>query len=389
MNLLKRNEKSYSFWFLFLTSIFFLLLRIPSLFEPYWYGDEGVYQAVAILINSGADLYSGAWENKPPLLLIIYALLNSDQFLIRSLSLIFGIVSIWFFFFISKKLFIRSKYAPFVSTLFYSLVFGTRIIEGNIANAENFMILPILIGAFLVLSGENLKKSRQALTYFSAGLLLSFAFLIKIVAVFDFLAFGFYLFINSLKDFKKDLTYKILPFILGFLSPILITVTYFFFTDHFKQFTEAFLFCNISYFVLNNNFIFPQSFFFLKVFLLFIILLSIFLYRNKIDKKILFISVWFAFSIFDAFFSQRPYTHYLIMLLPAFSLMVGSVIEFKKERLALITYLLITFIVVSLVFDFKGKIVDYYKNFILYTTCLLYTSPSPRDRTRSRMPSSA
>ena len=25
----------------------------------------------------------------------------------------------------------------------------------------------------------------------------------------------------------------------------------------------------------------------------------------------------------------------------------------------------------------------------LYTTCLLYTSPSPRDRTRSRMPSSA
>ena len=25
----------------------------------------------------------------------------------------------------------------------------------------------------------------------------------------------------------------------------------------------------------------------------------------------------------------------------------------------------------------------------LYTDCLLYTSPSPRDRTRSRMPSSA
>ena len=25
----------------------------------------------------------------------------------------------------------------------------------------------------------------------------------------------------------------------------------------------------------------------------------------------------------------------------------------------------------------------------LFTTCLLYTSPSPRDRTRSRMPSSA
>ena len=26
---------------------------------------------------------------------------------------------------------------------------------------------------------------------------------------------------------------------------------------------------------------------------------------------------------------------------------------------------------------------------LIYNTCLLYTSPSPRDRTRSRMPSSA
>ena len=31
----------------------------------------------------------------------------------------------------------------------------------------------------------------------------------------------------------------------------------------------------------------------------------------------------------------------------------------------------------------KNKIIDWYRN------CLLYTSPSPRDRTRSRMPSSA
>ena len=32
---------------------------------------------------------------------------------------------------------------------------------------------------------------------------------------------------------------------------------------------------------------------------------------------------------------------------------------------------------------------DLIKNAVLFTDCLLYTSPSPRDRTRSRMPSSA
>ena len=36
------------------------------------------------------------------------------------------------------------------------------------------------------------------------------------------------------------------------------------------------------------------------------------------------------------------------------------------------------------VFDLRGK-----KSYRDSTTCLLYTSPSPRDRTRSRMPSSA
>ena len=35
------------------------------------------------------------------------------------------------------------------------------------------------------------------------------------------------------------------------------------------------------------------------------------------------------------------------------------------------------------VFDDTGTVHD------TYDTCLLYTSPSPRDRTRSRMPSSA
>ena len=32
---------------------------------------------------------------------------------------------------------------------------------------------------------------------------------------------------------------------------------------------------------------------------------------------------------------------------------------------------------------------EYARQFVDYTFCLLYTSPSPRDRTRSRMPSSA
>ena len=37
----------------------------------------------------------------------------------------------------------------------------------------------------------------------------------------------------------------------------------------------------------------------------------------------------------------------------------------------------------------KNNVQIFSSNFTLYGDCLLYTSPSPRDRTRSRMPSSA
>ena len=106
MKLIAHLEKSKSIWFLLFISFAFFLLRWPSLFEPYWYGDEGIYQAVGLLIRSGAPLYSGAWDNKPPLLYLLYALFNSDQFLIRFVSLIFGIVSIWVFYLLAKRLFI-------------------------------------------------------------------------------------------------------------------------------------------------------------------------------------------------------------------------------------------------------------------------------------------
>ena len=39
--------------------------------------------------------------------------------------------------------------------------------------------------------------------------------------------------------------------------------------------------------------------------------------------------------------------------------------------------------------EYEGGPIDLINNIDQYVNCLLYTSPSPRDRTRSRMPSSA
>ncbi len=94
-------------------------------------------------MRQGRLLYSGIWDNKPPLLYIFYSIFNSDQFALRTVSLIFGLLSVFAFFFLAKKLF-KSNKVIYVTAFIFTFLFGIPLIEGNIANAENFMLLPIL-----------------------------------------------------------------------------------------------------------------------------------------------------------------------------------------------------------------------------------------------------
>jgi hypothetical protein len=120
MKLIDRIEKSKSFWFLFLLLIFFFLLRFPSLFEPYWYGDEGITQLVAMSMRAGRLLYSDIWDNKPPLLYLIYAFFNADQFHIRTASLLIGLCAVIAFFFLSRALF-KNRNIVFLTSFLFSL----------------------------------------------------------------------------------------------------------------------------------------------------------------------------------------------------------------------------------------------------------------------------
>ena len=72
-NLFSNVLKSNSF-FWFLVVILTVFLRIPSLFEGWWYGDENIYGAVGQGIVNGKMLYVDVWDNKPPLIYLIYGL---------------------------------------------------------------------------------------------------------------------------------------------------------------------------------------------------------------------------------------------------------------------------------------------------------------------------
>ena len=363
MRLLKRLENTWEFWFLFITSIFFFIFRFPSLFEPYWYGDEGIYQVLGMGIRKGMLLYRDIFDNKPPLLYIFYSFFNGDQFWIRLLSLSLGVGAVITFYYLSKSLF-KNKRISFLSTGIFALLFGLPIIEGNIANAENFMLPFIILSAFFLISQKTFKYK-----FFISGLLVGIAFLFKIVAVFDFAAFLIFIILakpnlhfNKLKNKSID----IYSFILGFIIPIGLTTIFFIFQGAFSDFIKAIFFSNIGYVAYGNKFLIPQGLLVLKLIALSLFILLVFKKRERLNASGVFIFLWFAFSLYNSFFSQRPYTHYLLVLIPSFCLLLGFIFDNSKFRkFSLAVFLISTFLVLQS-FWFFTKTKYYYQNFLSF-----------------------
>jgi hypothetical protein len=361
-------------------------LRLPSLFEPYWYGDEGIYQVIGSGLHSGRQFYSEVWDNKPPLLFVIYYLANGDQFNARLISLVFGLFSLIAFYFLAKKLF-KENYIRIITTAIFAILFGLPIIEGNIANSENFMLLPILVAAnlFYPLIDEHalqLTKNKKWLLVI-AGLFLSLTFLIKIVAIFDFAAFlVFIVFVSNLhskhirfNNVIKNI-YLMLPniswFVCGFIIPVLISIIIFLILGVLPQYLYAVFGSNIDYVSKGNKLVIPQGLLILKIVFLALFLVLLFIKKNIFSRPSLFILIWLAFSLFNTFFSQRPYTHYLLVLLPSISLYAGILLTKQTVRNKIISFIVIFLILYLVLPNFLywsiPRTFAYYGNYLSFVT---------------------
>lgn len=379
MNLLMHVEKNKLFWPLLGLCLLFILLRMPSLIEPYWYGDEGIYHVVGKALNDGYVLYKDIWDNKPPLLYVIYAWANSDQMTVRTISLIVGTFSAFVFFFLGQIV-LKSQKTALLATSLYVLLFASPILEGNIANAENFMLLPIITSALLIYKSAEHKTNHLSplishLTLPISGLLLGFAFLFKIVAIFDLVAFSLFLLLLS----TKKLTWKslidsvksLLPFFAGFLIPFVLTTLYFASQGIFSDYIQSVFSRNVDY-VGFENYLFgiPQGLLYLKLILLALSLGLIVWKRELFSRPVLFIALWLVFSLFNANFSGRPYTHYLLVLLPCFCLLAGMIGMHWRTKQAKVAGVVAAALLIIILFTFPiygpGKTAAYYKTSIEY-----------------------
>jgi len=343
-----------------LYTILFLFLRIPSLFEPYWYGDEGIYLALGQGIRHGLLLFQQIHDNKPPTLYYLAAL-SQTVFGFRLLLLLVMIPTIYFFNRLAKK-FLSPKLTK-ISTLLFLIITSIPLIEGNIANAEVFMLLPTIL-AFYLFYKKSATSDLSTKTLIWIALLLGFAFTIKVPVAVEFAFLCLWILI-----FCKDKFKKLLIFVPAFFVPIFLYLIYFAIRGALQPFLFAALLQNFGYLSswstgTQQSSITSGGLMGRGVLLLIAWAISFFLYFGKrISKDLLFLSSWFFAALFGALLSGRPYPHYLIEILPPLCLLIFYF--FKSKVWVSIILIVLTLSFVKFKF-YHYPVFSYYKNFYSY-----------------------
>ena len=381
MGKIKKNQ--------FITFLLFIvfLLRIPTLFEPYWYGDEGIYLSIGYGLRHGLSLYKDLFDNKPPAIYLLSALANGQIFWLRFFLDVSVLLTIYFFYQLAKNFFLKEKAAR-LATVFFAILTTLPLVEGNIANAEIFILLPTVF-VFSVLTrvyfqekkGVDKELTKQKM--FVLGVILGIGLLFKVTAFFD-LAF-LVLFLLFFREKKIQLRNKlprskpalsadrltrysgtspeefvslshssvqqagrysasrnkgaVFGFLGGYFSPLLLCCLYFSLRGTFGDFWQACFVKTAGYLSSwqtgKHEFslitLLKSEFSFRSLFLLLVILFY-FIQKKKISPQALFVSLWLTFSLYAATLSGRPYAHYLIQCLPAFCLCLPLIYFSVKQK---------------------------------------------------------
>lgn len=292
-------------------------LRLPSLFEPYWYGDEGIYLTIGQAMNKGVELYKEIHDNKPPLLYVVAAAVGGVEFWFKFVLLVWNLVTVVVFWEVAKKV-IGSKNKTVIATLVFILLTSIPLIEGNIANAEIFFILLTLTAFGMLFKKDNFKICLLA------GVVYGIAALFKVPAILDAAIWPIIWFFYKEKDWFK----KIIWLSIGIAIPTGLAAIYFLSRGTIAEFLTAAGFKLIPYLSSWKVNIPLVGNLWGRAILLLAGTVLMWKLKHKFSKITVLLSLWVVFGLFAALLSGRPYPHYLLQVVPAIILLVLS---WKKE----------------------------------------------------------
>ena len=354
-SLWKKNQ------FLIFCLLLALILRLPSLFEPYWYGDEGVYLTLGQAVRRGLVLYRDIHDNKPPFLYWLAALADS-LFWMKFLLGIAGLSAIVLFSKLAEIIFGQKQRIIKWAVLIFTLLITLPLAEGNIANAENFLIFFTIAGFYLLLHKEKITPDLA----FLIGICFSFALLFKVPAGADFGAAVIFLLFFQNKNSPRLL----FPLLAGFCLPVLTTILYYFSRNGLSDYLNAAFWQNLGYLSswqtgTHTNRTLPLALLF-RAGVLLILIFFLWLKKRRFSLYFNLTLLWFFFSLFAATLSGRPYSHYLLEVVPSFCLLLGFVLDkpaVQQKRWLLFSFGLLALVIASFRFWFYPTF-SYYGNFL-------------------------
>jgi hypothetical protein len=337
---------------LFALLVVVMILRIPSFFEPYSYGDEMIYLALGEAIRQRIPLYSGIHDNKPPLLYITAAIAGS-LFWFKVILAIWHLVTVFIFWKFVEKLFPNKTTLHKAATTIFALFTTIPILEGNIANAELFMIGPTILGFYIILY-----KKLNFKNLLFAGFSFSIATLFKVPAVFDVGAVVFYWFTATKLNIKNIKAIMINTFylLIGFSAPILVTIIWYYVRGAYAEYIVAAFLQNVGYLSSWRPDVVKEPF----------------LVKNaplKLSRQFLLLTSWLLFSLFAVTLSERPYPHYLIQSITPISILSAMLFTLKSFEQVLVIIPLTLAALTPVYYNFwRYETLPYYKKFINFAT---------------------
>ncbi len=368
---LKKNEG------LIVIAAIVVLLRLPSLFEPPWYGDESIYLTIGQGIRKELVLYKTItdYPNKPPLIYFLAAIVG-NVFWFRLVLLVWNFIHTLVIFWLVKMVFPLKKWLWYLLTLIFVLLTSLPIFEGNVANGEIFMIMPITVGMFWLWSKKP-KTARRKI--FWAGVMFGIGFLWKIPVAMDIAAAGLIFFVTdkeiSIKNLGQLIKDKLIYFwLMGLVTPIVLALVI-----HTLQGVAPIDLVKIAvgstkYVAGNTQTDWGQNLRLatLQSRLVLLTIITGWLWWGKkyLSREVIFGGVWFSFSLSGALISGRPYPHYLLQIVPPGIILLGIIIGTKKWVNKLVAGgLIILGIGAFLRFNFSTyPVMGYYENFGKFIT---------------------
>jgi 4-amino-4-deoxy-L-arabinose transferase-like glycosyltransferase len=129
-----------------------VVIRVPSLFEPRWYSDEGFFTTVAWATARGVPLYSGVYDNQPPVIFWLYRLTQAlgslEHHSIVQLTATAAVALVALLTFeVSRRL--TGQWAATLAAALTGTALSLPVLDGDLLNVE-LAALPFFLAALLL-----------------------------------------------------------------------------------------------------------------------------------------------------------------------------------------------------------------------------------------------